>query len=276
MTDKDKNEFNFNLDPVPESTKKSLFNPTAEALGKAGGGIASFISIPFRNLGIWSEQKISNFEEKVIEKNQSIPEENRDFTKFQYTSKAIDDSKFSLSEESLQELFVNLISSTLDDRKNSDIHPSFSTILKEFSPFDAELFESLYISQATPTISIRLQNKNTFHGIDVEENIILFADEIVKASKELNSLQRSGLIDIHTQSTLVAPNYTARYEEFKESELYKRYSEEAENKTRSNSSTVLNDISLRQGHITLTEIGESFGDVVIGKSARNAVKITFD
>lgn len=258
----DRNEINFNMDPIPTSTKESLFNPTAQAVGQGVGGVASFISIPFRGLGLWSENVIDKMEKKIVEKNQEIPEENRDFSKFQQTAKAIDDAKYSLGEEELQDLFTNLISSTLDNRKNTNIHPSFSSILKEFTPLDAQIFEKIYTDRLVPIANLFIHEKNTTNGIDVVKNQMLFSDSTIAQPVVLNSLARLGLIEINKDLFLVAKNYQDRYDEFKNSKLYFEVLNSLPVKTPGEDLTELN---LKKGHISLTDIGEKFGDIIIGR-----------
>lgn len=256
----DKNEFNLNMDPIPTSTKESLFNPTAQAVGQGVGGVASFISIPFRGLGLWSENVIDKMEKKIVEKNQEIPEGNRDFSKFQQTAKAIDDAKYSLGEEELQDLFTNLISSTLDNRKNTNIHPSFSSILKEFTSLDATIFKKIYIDMRVPVVSLYIHEKDTSHGVDIVKNKMLFEDSNLSEPIVLNSLSRLGLIDIKTDRFLVAPIYEQRYDEFAVSELYKEVERSLPVESHGK---LLTEIQYKKGHIALTDIGKKFGDIII-------------
>lgn len=260
----DKKEFDFNSDPVPNSTKELLFNPSATIAGKAGAGLMSFISIPFRAVGIWSENYIDNFEKKILEKNLQIPEENRDFSKFQQTIKAIDDAKYSLAEENLQEYFSNLISATLDNRKNNNIHPSFSSILKDFSPNDARIFKKIFDDERVPTIGINYINTSNHANYSVERNILLFEDEILIASKELNSLERSGLIEIDERNRLLAHKFAKRYANFEKSDLYKKYQNNIKVKPIETDAGELDKLDLATGYLSLTDIGREFGKAVLG------------
>lgn len=256
----DKKEFNFSLDPIPTSTKEGLFNPSANAIGKGAGGVASFISIPFRNLGIWSEDYIKRFEEKILTKNKEIPEENRDFSKFQQTAKAIDDAKYSLGEENLQELFINLISNTLDNRINHNVHPSFSTILKEFDPEDARIFEKIYRSRTLPIVGIFIHEKDTTNGLDIVKNVVLFNDMQMEIPFQLNSLERLGLIEIIPERYLLSSDFQKRYNEFEASDYYGHYKSSLPLKADNREFT---EIYLKKGHLKLTDLGKSFGDVII-------------
>lgn len=258
----DKNIFD-SLNPIPEESRRKLFDPSADVIGKTAGGLFSFVSIPFRSLGFWSEDVIARFENKIIERNQEIPEEYRDFSKFQQTVKAIDDAKYSLGQEELQDLFINLISGTLDSRKNIDIHPSFSSILKEFSTLDADLFDRIYREKRVPTASIVYHSSDWESEYSVERNILLFDEGILRANNELNSLERLGLIEIHTTRNLQASQYSKRYTEFETNPFYKDYEDAIEQNPIEGDGATIDSISVNKGHLRLSHIGKSFGSIII-------------
>ena len=126
-------------DVLPESTLEALLNPAAKSIGTAVGGLSDFIFFPLHKLGIYTEQKLKEYSDKIKQKTNDIPIENRDVSKLNLVFKALEDSKYQVNEEELQEAFANLIASTIDNRDNKFITPRFSTALAELGPKDAQL-----------------------------------------------------------------------------------------------------------------------------------------
>ena len=126
-------------DVLPESTLEALLNPAAKSIGTAVGGLSDFIFYPLHKLGIYTEQKLKEYSDKIKQKTNDIPIENRDASKLNLVFKALEDSKYQVNEEELQEAFANLIASTIDNRVNKFITPRFSTALAELGSEDAQL-----------------------------------------------------------------------------------------------------------------------------------------
>jgi len=256
-----------NLDPwfnaIPSSALERLLNPIAEPIGKGLGGVASFIMNPLMKLGIISEQNMNNFEKKIQEKNNAIPIENRDSSKQGLALKALEDSIYQLESERLQNMFSDLISSSLDNRINEAVLPSFSTMLKDMSDNDAYLFNILYELNGVAKVDIEFQNTTTFSTLPVFDNILLFDDNsTIYEPISINTLERLGLIHIHDNS-LIQPNYVKNYHNFKNTQ-WLDIAEERLEKFK-NDVISFNDINIKEGYINLTPLGKKFGSVVISK-----------
>lgn len=192
---------------LPESAKESLVGPSAETLGKGINGIASVFANPFIKLGMISEKNIKDYEEKIYSKTTTIPDKNRDSSKQGLAIQALEDSLYRISEEEILEYYSNLIASTLDDRRNNRVHPSFSSILKQMSVEDAILFRKVYLtskrtlSNYLPLIDVRLKLlPNGGYALPVVDTV-LFPDDFDKTHLEsnpvsLSSLERLGLIRV--------------------------------------------------------------------------------
>ena len=112
-------------DVLPESTLEALLNPAAKSIGTAVGGLCDLIFFPLHKLGIYTEQKLKEYSDKIKQKTDDIPVENRDASKLNLVFKALEDSKYQINEEELQEAFANLIASTIDNRVRVVLVKSF-------------------------------------------------------------------------------------------------------------------------------------------------------
>lgn len=113
----DPNLLNELYNQLPSSTKEILLNPSANAIGKGLGSIFTIIFSPFVALGGITENKINNLIERVQNKAQEIPKQDQDNSKPGLLLKALEESKYSIDEEILREMFANLIVSGLNKRK---------------------------------------------------------------------------------------------------------------------------------------------------------------
>lgn len=102
-------------------------------MGQAFSGIVHAVFDPLLRFNIVRKKSLEDFQEKVQTGTHQIPEENRDDSKIGLALKAFEESKYQLDSEELKELFANLITSTVDNRINSKVQPSFSSVLKDMS-----------------------------------------------------------------------------------------------------------------------------------------------
>jgi hypothetical protein len=249
--------------PVPESTVEKLLNPIAEPIGQGIGGLASIIMNPMMKLGVISKHNMENFDRKIMEKNNNIPEKNRDVTKQGLALKALEDSVYQLDSETLQDMFATLIASSLDNRKNENVLPSFSSILKDLSAEDALLLNKLYKLNAVSTADIKLTQTNGNSVLPCLENIMLFDDGSHQHQPvSINTLSRLGLISLH-KTSLIQPNFALNYELFrKEHNQYHDYANKQIEKTQIGTPK-FDKFSITEGYITMTNLGKIFGRTVI-------------
>lgn len=247
----------LDLELIPESTKEELLNPSANLFGQASRGILHFFLDPLVKFNIVRNQDLEDFKNKVVTKNSNIPTEYRDDSKANLAYKAIEDAKFQLGYKELQNMFSNLIASTLDSRKNDVVEPAFSSILKDLSVEDARLLLHFIGNNVLPLVNIRFEDDNS-SGIDLVEHILLTNDEILHFPLSIASLERLGIIKIK-ETKLLSKKYFDNYDSFKSSSLYKIN----ENKLPVHTEQfTLNKIVVKEMHAALTSLGEKFLKVV--------------
>ncbi|MFR3686237.1 MAG: DUF4393 domain-containing protein [Enterococcus sp.] len=197
---------------LPEEAKKSMVLPASETIGRGLNGIVSAFANPFIKLGMISEHNLKNYETKLYAKTAEIPEINRDDSKQGLAIQALEDSLYRMEEEELLKAYTELITATLDNRKNQKVHPSFSTILRQMSSDDAVLFKKILKSSAltfTPyiplcTIESRILPDNGV-GIIYKDTLVIPSPSgftIETDTVSLSSLERLGLVRISRSSRL--------------------------------------------------------------------------
>lgn len=247
------------IELIPESTKEELLNPSANLVGQAVRGALHVVLDPFVRLNIVREKALKDFEEKVHSKNEAIPLENRDDSKIGLALKALEDSKYQLDSDVLREMFSNLITSTLDNRLNNSILPSFSSILKDMCPQDARLLMMFSNHPIVPLITIRLEVTHGDTGIAYIENILLFPEETIHNELSVTSLLRLGLIRIDSKQ-LHAREELHKYANFIDNPLYKQAESLLPHVV--DADITLTKVTLVEASARLTVLGTSFLQVI--------------
>lgn len=251
------NPININLIPkLPDSTTEAALNPSAMLVGQAFRGIVHKVFDPLVKYNIVKEKEMTDFADKVKKGTSEIPIEHRDDSHLGLTFKAAEDSSYQINSEKMRELFANLIKSTVDDRKNSSVHPSFSSILKDLSSTDAFIFSTIYKNNLVPLVSIRLYVKQTGHGVNTREHIMLINGERIEEVSSLNVLQRFGLIEINPSGNLVADKFVKEYSLFKTAV-------DIINLERELPYEGLDSLQIVEGHVKVSSLGKEFGFTVI-------------
>lgn len=132
------------LDP---KSKEALTYPSARTLGNAADGLISLVFYPLLKAQIFTHEKLKQYRKEVSEKISHIPENNRDTSKFGLVLKAIEESRYQLNEDDIRKLYVNLIASTVDNRKNNVVNPRLATVVSQFGGTEADLLNEIHLSK---------------------------------------------------------------------------------------------------------------------------------
>lgn len=246
---------------IPNSTKEEVLNPASNLIGQAFRGIAHKLLDPLVRYNIVKDAEINAFANNVRNKTDSVPIENRDASKLGLTYKAVEDSVYQLNAKELREMFSNLISATVDNRKNNYVKPSFSSILKDISPEDAKLFRFIFVNDAIPLVSVRVYNKENLNGFDILENVILLNEDEIQEQSSLNILQRFGLINFIPD--FILQKHADLYNDFKNRKVYIDIKEKLPLKA--DSGITLDSIEIKKSCVKLTALGNEFGEIVISQ-----------
>ncbi len=138
---------------------KDLAQPTTQEVGNVAGRTAKVLLSPIRGL-LWGWEKI---EEVVIEgienRLEEIPEEQRKTPDPEIAVPLMQALTYTAQNETLREMYLNLLANSMDKNKEKDVHPSFVELIKQMNSLDAKVFEKLasvkgYQKAINPNISI--------------------------------------------------------------------------------------------------------------------------
>lgn len=264
MTDKDNNkkQVDINISLMPDLVD-SLVEPSAKTVGNAFNDVVecvgNFVLSSIRKYNLAKEYELKDFEQQLNRKINAIPEENKDTSKIGFTLKALEDSRYQLSEELMRTYFSNLIADTLDSSKNSNFSPKFSDILSNLGVNEAVILEKMFNNTSgfgvIPIVSIRIINNDSLSYSKADSFRILLSDGTYEKDIDiaLSLLESSNLIRIDDTSSLKHSLFTS---------LYKGYIDEHQHEL------TLYDIhpgrhcEFIEGLIELTPLGKEFTKIL--------------
>jgi len=211
------------LEVVPELYGDGL-QPTIKEGGKTLALIPQTINAALVPLRQWIAEREHNFAvtEKLLAGKLENIDSNKIVTPAPYVAiPALQAISYSMNSEELRDLYANLLAKAMNTDTKDYVHPSFSEIIKQMSPFDATFLQ--YFVKEKPKASIKyefydekeiyLYSKLAFI-IDEYPNL----DDVEKVSISFSSLSRLGILGISDDAMRFAVSGTR----FEKSEFYKK------------------------------------------------------
>lgn len=144
-------EIKADLTALVESSNKVL-KPISEGLA----GIFAFVLQKPRKYNVISEIELEALAKSTRDKYNEIPYNNQTLENIKQIGKILDDSIYQLDKEQFRNYYAGLIASSCDNRKH--IKPFYSSLVKEMSAEEAELFE--YFSKYTFLFEVQITSNN--------------------------------------------------------------------------------------------------------------------
>lgn len=198
-----------------------------EAPGKTLGQIWD-IAIGNRIAAVYEKSKakhnlnVEDFKSKLINNVSSIPKENIQDPKISIIGPALEASKYYFDEKEIRDMFANLIASSMDSTYNGLVQHSFTEIIKQLSPHDAKLFNSLEEKFIINEHASRIRTNSFFYNYNynIFKSNINSSESNIESSRgyfytnekfndygknyiSLSNLKRLGLIDFYEVNELL-------------------------------------------------------------------------
>lgn len=178
--------------------------PFAKETGKALGTIGKAVNVALApiSLVVWGYDQMQNFlESRVAEKLEKVPEDRIITPPPNVAGPAIEALKFTGNDETLQDMFANLIANSLDSKTVLEAHPAFVDIIKSLSPDEGLILKAFASAQQFPMVDVKLTNKKN-RGFQVLHRNLSRIGTIANckhqalASNYLDNLCRLGILEI--------------------------------------------------------------------------------
>lgn len=200
-------------------SKHALTYPSAKTLGNATDGLISLICYPLLKAQIFTQGKLKQYKLEVKEKISEIPENNRDRGKFGLVLKAIEESRYQLNEDDIREMYVNLIASTVDNRKNSIVNPRLATVVSQFGIKEAKLMKEIYLpdNRSLPTSEIWAFAKDLRYNYKLSQRYVFIHNKpTLQYYSSIDILKSLGVINATNKRKLTTGNSEQNYKIMKD------------------------------------------------------------
>lgn len=206
------------------------------------------------------QKKFEEFKSNIEKGINNIPKDDLIEPRDSIIGAAVEKAKYSMNEDEIREMFENLIISSFDSRKVSNIHPSFSDIIQQMSPLDAQNLKLFDSAEQLPVCEYRLEKDAGGYTV-IYHNVFYsnpHCQSIQQQAISISSLRRIGLISTDYMAHLTNEKL---YEPFKELPEYKSQQEYLE------ASNLLNNtkhkLSIHKGVAIITPLGKAFISVCL-------------
>lgn len=215
-----KNIFNPNTlkaikDITPESTRELLFNPAANEVGKGVGALLSMLFSPLLALNVIEKQALAKFTNKIANKINNIPEEDQDFSKPGLALKALEEARYQINNELLQDMFSSLLASGVNRQKNEGITPRYATVLSQIGYKDAVFLQEINDQDYHyfPIGHLRHKNISGSQYIEVSDRYLCNKNNEIKKvpTESIDVLQSLGVIKQEDNHYVVDGGFGKKY-----------------------------------------------------------------
>lgn len=224
----DENKFSLiDLPDIPDSVDNALKNLTDQPTQNAGQTFGDIWYLVFGGISHAADKKrmkyahdLEAYRQELDQAINSIPEDKKLEPSIQITARALENSKYCVSSETLRGMFTQLISGTM----NSDIepltHPSFSEIINQMDENDAHLLMELKRKGHVPIANYKeiTQGKQGY-CIRFSNAYIstVFNLPLDKCNSSLSLLERMGLVSLSFDTHFIDKKL---YAPFTQTDLY--------------------------------------------------------
>ena len=189
---------------VGDMTKEPISNlagPMTKTLGQRLSDIFDLIYTPIEALKIYKDHKIEQFKSKLSEEIDKIPDDKRISPPLNIVGPALEASRFYVDNEMLRDMFAKLVARSMHRDISAMTHSSFVEIIKQLSPFDAEIisyFKQEKLTTLVDYVMLLPDQNNKPSRIPLISNIVLGtgkSDNVFEISNSITNLIRLGLIE---------------------------------------------------------------------------------
>jgi hypothetical protein len=246
-----------------------LVKPTAKDMGEALSGIFKAVTFYPRYWAIISdislEEKVGKFKEKLAKNVEVIPPELKVLPSPSILGPSVQALEYAILDDSLSEMFANLVGSSMNLSEKLVIHPSFVEMIKQMNSDEAKIMILFSKESTHPVVDIHtyLEGEEKYSIFRKNESMIpedSGCDYVENGASYLTNLIRLGLIERQENAYIHGEN---AYERLKQNifEQMKNIASIFPQGTK---------YRLQIGGVRLTELGSNFVQACVLDQAEKA------
>jgi hypothetical protein len=183
---------------------RDAIQPAAKELGKGLETVARAVNVALAPIAalVWGYDKIREFVlVRVAEKLRSVPEDRICTPDPNVAGPVLQALRFTGHQESLREMYANLLATSLDAETCANAHPAFVDMIRTMSPDEAKIMRLFATREAFPVVDVHAKNKKT-RAFDIRvRNFSLIGQEAGCEHPQmipsyLDNLSRLGLLEL--------------------------------------------------------------------------------
>lgn len=218
---------------LPTVANKAL-EPVATNIGNT---LSSFWNLIFGGFDVWVAKKqvlrsanLEIYKTETERKVRLIKEQNLQEPKMNIIGPALESSKFFFEEEHYREMFSNLVSASIDKSFNDTIHTSFSNIITQLSPNEANMLKQIFEREDKSIPCVKLSkksdDKNSVFSHPLLDDVLLGQSSLAQHDSDtmcLDNLVRLNLIRVDYDTRYADES---KYNDFNEHPIVFEYKEQ--------------------------------------------------
>jgi hypothetical protein len=183
---------------------QDALQPAAKEIGKGLETIAKTIHIVLAPIAafVWGYDEIRNFvTTRVAEKLKAIPQERIKTPNPTVAGPALEALRYTGHEETLRELYANLLATSIDSETAASAHPAFVDMIKNMAPDEAKIMRFFATTGAQPVVDLKVTLKDGGGFVILHRNVSLIGVQAgcqhpVFCPNYLDNLSRLGLVEV--------------------------------------------------------------------------------
>lgn len=244
-----------------------MVQPAAKELSKGLVTLAKTVNLALAPLEgvVWGYEKIKKlFIPKVEARLKNVPPEDIVTPKISVAGPIVEALRYTGSEESLSDLYANLLAASMDKSTASTAHPAFTEIIKQLTPDEAKIISLFPENISMPVIDIRRITKggqvNGHFNVFINHSMLgelAGCEHISLVPAYIDNLIRLGLMEIPSGEAYTAETLYTPLENSKLANLFKQEIEKDSEY----------ECQFNRKYAIVTALGRQFADVcVVAKS----------
>lgn len=236
---------------------------TGEIIESVVGLFNNVVFYPVKKANALFKYKLEDFKNELEQKLSSIPEEKLVEPDLMIAGPALEALKYTYDKDELRNMYLNLLTSSMNKDIKDKAHPSYVEIIRQLTPLDAKVFKRLQnLGQvACAHVLLKIDNSNKVYSITYPNYIVMelldLGDEF-QLSTSISNLIRLGLIH-HEDNSINGFDYNC----FKTVNIIVNNKIVLDNKNRAEVNGITTSIDIQGQVIMQNDFGRSFADTCL-------------
>jgi len=247
---------------------QDALQPVAKQLGKSLETVGKAINVALAPVGalVWGYEKCQEFiSTTVADRLKDVPPEDIITPKPNVAGPAIEALRYTGHEESLSDMYANLLAAAMDKKTASGAHPAFVEIIKQMTPDEAKLMALLLGGGLFPVMTVQARRAEG-GSKDALVNLSLLGNEANLEHRHLtptylDNLCRLGLIEIPDGQSYTDKDVYGALEKSSEAISSKAHIE-----------SLSHTCYFKHGLVKTTTMGKQFGKICVKPVIKNSEK----